>query len=310
MISSPGSEPTKERGWPRPALQKLRFCSLLIVFSGFFLIPLGNYLGHALEAHGFLRIIPDLAENLGPLAARSVHGSVWSFHLFGFEWIDAFAFFSLTVLGAMNASSSSAILLSFVPTLLVTAFLGRVFCGWLCPLRFLLDLLSPLKTPLRSKLGGLGGLALPPQLARIRYLSLGIFTALLLLSQSHAPALLYPPSIMSRAGYELTFSRTINGSLGFIGAYLFVDLVLLTGFWCRYICPGGVLYALLGRFRLLRIRLQEEQCARCHHCAKACPLGLDPVSDTVTMECDNCGKCLSRCPNSALSFKWGHGQDR
>jgi ferredoxin-type protein NapH len=169
----------------------------------------------------------------------------------------------------------------------------------------LLDILNPLKQRWRKRFSGL---SLPVNWSRIRYALLALFVLLLVLTQSQAPTLVYPPAILVRAAHELVFFRAANVALILIGVYLLVDLFLISGFWCRTLCPGGVLYSLLGGFRLLRIRASEDHCTDCRQCRQACPLGLDPTRDSTGLECDNCGKCISVCGSKALSYRWGHGR--
>lgn len=68
--------------------------------------------------------------------------------------------------------------------------------------------------------------------------------------------------------------------------------------------PGGALYSLLGRFRLLRIVRKPALCTDYLDCDAACPFGLYPMTDRMGMECDNCGLCRSVCPEKALVYKW------
>jgi ferredoxin-type protein NapH len=72
--------------------------------------------------------------------------------------------------------------------------------------------------------------------------------------------------------------------------------------FCRYVCPGGALYSLLGRFRLFRIKRDVTQCNDCAKCNVVCQFGLDPLRDDFTQECNNCTACIAVCPTDALSF--------
>jgi len=76
-------------------------------------------------------------------------------------------------------------------------------------------------------------------------------------------------------------------------------------FWCRYVCPGGALYSLLGRFRLVRLDVVESSCTSCEKCEPVCEFGLDPSKGHLPMECNNCGLCIRACAPRALIFKLG-----
>jgi ferredoxin-type protein NapH len=288
---------------PRPrrsTIQRVRLLVLWSVFVALFVLPLSNLARHAETSHGAW----DLPEWLPPLIAwlgtDQVLGSIWTFTVFGLEWVDAWAMASLLALGGFSGSWSTAALVAFIPTLLLTAIFGRVFCGWICPMRLALELVAPLKRWLRRRFKAM---VLPRWAARTRYLAFGVFVAATLLSQSHAVSLLYPPALMTRVGQQLVFFSALHWALGLLAIYLVVDALWLTGFWCRYLCPGGVLYSLLGRFRPVTIRLQPSACNDCGACALACPYGLDPTVDSQGMECDNCGRCISQCKPDALAWR-------
>ena len=72
--------------------------------------------------------------------------------------------------------------------------------------------------------------------------------------------------------------------------------------FCRYVCPGGALYSLLGRYRVFRIKRKVDLCNDCEKCNVVCQFGLDPLQDDFGMECNNCAACIAVCPTEALSF--------
>ena len=74
---------------------------------------------------------------------------------------------------------------------------------------------------------------------------------------------------------------------------------------CRYLCPGGALYSLLGKFRVVRIRRKPSECIKCVKCDDVCGLGLKPMVDLTGMECNNCTACIAVCPTDALTLSFG-----
>ena len=288
---------------PRPrrsTIQRLRLLLLWSVFIALFALPLANLARHAETSHGAWERPSWLLALIGWLGTDQALGSVWTFSLFGLEWVDAWAMASLLALGGFSGSWSTAALVAFIPTLLLTMIFGRVFCGWICPMRLALEVVAPLKRWLRRRCKTL---VLPRSAARVRYPALGVFFAAALLTQSHVASLLYPPAFMTRVGQQLVFFSALHWALVLLLLYLVVDALWVTGFWCRYLCPGGVLYSLLGRFRPVKIRLQAAACNDCGACAMACPFGLDPKVDSQGMECDNCGRCISQCKPYALAWR-------
>jgi len=70
-------------------------------------------------------------------------------------------------------------------------------------------------------------------------------------------------------------------------------------------CPGGALYALLGWARPLRVKLKKDLCTGCMDCIPVCEAGINPITQSSSIECDNCGVCLKHCGDAALVFTIG-----
>jgi ferredoxin-type protein NapH len=85
-------------------------------------------------------------------------------------------------------------------------------------------------------------------------------------------------------------------------AIALVEITVSKRWWCRYICPGGALYTLLGWLRPVRVGLKKAKCTLCGECDEACHLGLKPMQDQMGPECDNCGQCISHCDEDALDY--------
>ena len=101
--------------------------------------------------------------------------------------------------------------------------------------------------------------------------------------------------------YAIALSGFGAGMVFFILTLFFDVMVTRRGF-CRYVCPGGALYSLLGWFRVLRIKRDVTQCNDCAKCNVVCQFGLDPLRDNFSQECNNCTACIAVCPTDALSF--------
>jgi ferredoxin-type protein NapH len=115
-------------------------------------------------------------------------------------------------------------------------------------------------------------------------------------------AAVYPPAIIGREiYYAVALGGFGAGTVFFLATMLFDLLVARRGF-CRTLCPGGALYCLLGRYRLVRIRRIVENCNDCAKCNAVCEFGLDPLRDGFGEECNNCTACIAICPTDAMTF--------
>lgn len=249
------------------------------------------------------------------LLARADHfvGSVpWSARLFGVSVTD--------LLAAAESAFATRSLVSVLAAgaiipLLATLLLGRVYCGWICPI----GLLMPLIRRLRSLVAFL---ELPVHDVRFwkgnKYALLGAAAFIGLIGGLPILHYIYPPAIISREAHSFAtvlFDRAESGSFGFpwgffSGGMIFLALVALVevaaapGFWCATLCPGGALYSALSRWRLVRVKRTKAACIDCVLCDKACPMQLRPMTDKTGGECDSCGVCVDVCPTKALAFKF------
>jgi ferredoxin-type protein NapH len=225
-------------------------------------------------------------------------GSPWSFNIGRFNVTDPMGVLITTSAGV---GFYRPFLWSLLVFGLATLVLGRVFCGWVCPFHLLLEL----NDKLRSLLVKLTVVKRDVAFGRAhKYVLLFGLFLISLLTGTHLLTHIYPPLVLSREVFYAAFFNYLSSGfylLLFIAAF---ELAISRRWWCRYICPGGALYSLMGRYRVLRIERLAGRCTDCVECDEACPFGLSPMRDMTGMECDNCGLCRSACPEEALIFKW------
>ncbi len=108
--------------------------------------------------------------------------------------------------------------------------------------------------------------------------------------------------------------------LGFWTVHLnlyFISLVVIpfTGNrnYCRYLCPWGALYGLVGRLGFFHVVADRDKCIPCNQCEKSCDMGV-PIRRLVqdkgeikTADCVGCGRCVQSCPRGALRLEDGRG---
>ena len=191
--------------------------------------------------------------------------------------------------------------LAFI-TLGLTLVLGRVWCGWICPLG---TLLGWLRFRSARRLGG----RMPSAFRRVKYVLLGVIVVLAALANltllvldplslltrtmttSAIPGFVYLVDSLERAG--MTWGPTVGlvtwvedhfrGSVlptlqpryeQAIALFLvLLALILLNAladrFWCRYLCPLGALLGLVSKIQVLR-PVMSDGCGACGACATAC----------------------------------------
>ncbi len=99
--------------------------------------------------------------------------------------------------------------------------------------------------------------------------------------------------------------RYYQGSL-LIGA-LFLTTVFLNfkvpRFYCRFICPLGALFGVLGTFSLWRIGKSGDKCSQCQLCDTDCEGACQPTDKIRLSECVLCMNCLESCQDGIVSYR-------
>jgi ferredoxin len=222
-----------------------------------------------------------------------------------------------------------------LPGLLVIAFsaiLGRFFCGWICPMGTVLDLVTGKirKTvPLIWLKGSLKyWLLLPLLVASLLNLNLaGLLDPLAILVRA-LTFFLHPllgetahsawvglyrligdrrdmldPGYRIIRDYLLPFRETLY-PLAFLSALVFVVIIWLERFesrnWCRNLCPLGTLLGLLARLSPFS-RVPTSLCSDCRFCAKICHASFDREIFRKE-DCILCMECRLHCPKQRVSF--------
>ncbi len=232
-----------------------------------------------------------------------------------------------------------AMLIGSALALAAAAILGRVWCGWICPLGTLLDWAPARKAKLHETdprpwlrqvkyfallliaalalLGNLTFLILDPITLLYRTFTTALWPGLVALVNAAEPALYQIPPLQ---GPVDAFEGAARGTLlppvqpayglGIALTLLLAGILALNlvreRFWCRYLCPLGALLGLVSKVALLRRRVGTT-CIECHRCARACPTGtIDETRrfESDPAECTMCLECVPTCARSGQHFVW------
>ena len=291
-------------------LNKLRWVSLVSVFLILILLPYISVYQSYVAAHAYDLLTPpernlyDAMEMLTtPFVDDPEHdldaikGTTWSASIFGLKLSDP-----LSVVGQISASLDiySPFLITALIPIIITLIFGRIFCGWICPATLLYELNTNMAAWLHRAGLPTGNRHFD---RRLKYLVLVIGGILSMVTGSVLFAAIYPPAIIGREiYYAIALGGFGAGAVFFVLTLLFDLMVARRGF-CRYVCPGGALYSLLGRYRLFRIQRKADSCNDCAKCTAVCEFELDPMRDGFGQECNNCTACIAVCPTDALVFK-------
>ena len=210
---------------------------------------------------------------------------------------DPYAVAQMVFAGAII--SFDLLLGAFIITIFYMIVGGRSFCSWICPVNMITDLANYL----RRRFGFNQIQKKQPASRNIRYWVIAISFIISFFMGVAAFELISPVSMVHRG---------IIFGLGFGWATILIiflfDLFVLKNGWCGHICPLGGFYSLVGRFSLIRVHHNADNCTACMKCKEVCPENqvLHMVTKTsipvLSGECTNCGRCVEVCDDDALNF--------
>jgi len=200
--------------------------------------------------------------------------------------------------------------------ILMTLFLGRIFCGFVCPLGTIHHVVSWIKPALKGELMVQANQKTPSQ--RVKYFLL-ITLLVGALMGLNLMGLMAPTSLLFRSlalavfpglgiGIKELFDVMANSDIKILnqlsyGAEVlvspifgygyqsyqtawFIGLIFLVilflnririRFWCRVLCPLGALLGIFSRFSILRLEKDHEKCTNCTLCTKNCQGAASPM---------------------------------
>jgi ferredoxin len=200
-------------------------------------------------------------------------------------------------------------------TVALTLFVGRFFCGFVCPLGTISQF-----TGWVARRGQDAASRLEAnrhrRLQAVKYYVLAFLVALALLG-SVQTGLIDPLPLVFRS-VNLTLApladhglRVLSDEPRFYASAWLIGVVfllvvgltlVLPRFFCRFICPLGALFGLLSRFTPWRIGKTADTCGDCRICEEYCEGGCRPSGRIITGECVMCFNCFGRCPASRVTF--------
>jgi len=222
-------------------------------------------------------------------------------------------------------------------TIGLTLLLGKVWCGWFCPVGSILDWI-PIRSwkkkqpDLPESFRAIKNVLLLVILlaALFTNLTLLIFDPLTILYRTLTSAI-WPGldkviTTVEMGLYSIPFLQPVIGGFDSLirpaifpahpavyryGALYLGFFVLLIGlnilaprFWCRYLCPLGAMLGVLGKYSLVHCEVSTT-CSSCGNCFDKCPTGAIQTNPDVFCdpgECTMCMACAVDCPRDSIKY--------
>ncbi|MEW6142743.1 MAG: 4Fe-4S binding protein [Chloroflexota bacterium] len=190
--------------------------------------------------------------------------------------------------------------LTWVVLIVLGIFVGRLFCGWVCPMgafqQFLFRKDMALKVSPR----------IHNWLRWLRFVVLAVMIITVLAWGMRWWGANDPFRNLFRLSWELT---SITGTVLLV--FVLAGSLFVFAPWCKYVCPLGATLALFSKLSLWKVKIDEAKCTDCKRCYKvdcdyqAITPGNGGVKPKVNqLECTTCGECIVKCPEAALKMTW------
>ncbi len=238
-----------------------------------------------------------------------VGGLTGSLAIWFVNLIDVFAYFESLI---ASRDFTTTALLSVLPVIAIYLIFGRAFCGWICPMDFLYEIVDRIKGNRRWSTGD----RMKRISTKIGYI---IAAALLIVS-----GLMNIPFFTSYISHLTNFFRLLTGSvffafklpvepivLAYSGGMIFLLLGLEYFFprlWCRVLCPVGKTYGLFNKVSLLKLKFMEGECGECNLCDQMCYMNVEIAKNIDQpglrdINCIYCGRCAEGCETKGRLIK-------
>jgi len=198
-------------------------------------------------------------------------------------------------------------------TILVVYLLigGRTYCAWVCPY----GLLSEIGEKIHNTLVNRKIIKERKFDNRVRYIFWAIFIILTFTSGYLVFETFNVVGILSRF---IAYGWSV--SLSWVLAVLLIEIFFSRRAWCRYLCPIGTTYGLIGPISATRVEWNDncDHCMVCHDvCFENQVLDLTKAKYHKENEdkgithkfvngadCTLCGRCIDVCHADALKFEF------
>ncbi len=237
-----------------------------------------------------------------------LEGTLNGSRLLGFHMIDPFT--ALEIFAAEHHIHTNVIIGSL--TLIAFYFLagGKAYCSWVCPY----GLLSEIGERIHQKLVRKKIIKERKHNPNVRFIFWVIFLIAAAVDGYLVFEILNPIGILSRV---ITYGWSL--ALIWVLIILLLEIFYSRRAWCKYVCPVGTTYNLLGWIGMTKVKWDMDKCDHCGACLDACFEDhvlefIKPKNDkkrhekgittqvVVNGDCTLCGRCFDVCHTDAYNY--------
>ncbi len=211
----------------------------------------------------------------------------------------------LIIMGASEGIITGSLLV-FATLFFSSLFLGRAFCGWICPAGATQELCMKI----RNK---------PFKNGKRNWIKYAIWipwvSVIVLMFVQAGGITTVDPLYQTYYGISITGIESIILFLAIAGVIAGIALVAGKRASCHTICwmaPFMIAGRKIGnatKLPSLQLKSNTEKCINCKVCIQKCPMSLDvnkmvQTENMENSECILCGSCVDNCPKEAIQYSF------
>lgn len=209
--------------------------------------------------------------------------------------------------GSLISKIFAGTLILFGITVLLAVLFRRSFCGLLCPFGAIQEFFGKIGQKVFKK-----RLIMPSKIDKpLRYLKYLVLLITVFYAWKTAGLWMSPYDPWSAYGHLSEGLESVwkESAVGLILLVItLIGSLLYDRFFCKYLCPMGALYGIIGKVSPFKVVRNENTCIDCEKCNRSCPMNIDiqHAKEVKSAECINCQICVLECPKpGALENKKG-----
>jgi len=215
--------------------------------------------------------------------------------------------YTLLFMGSFIKKIYSGTVVLLVLTVVISLLFRRSFCGLLCPFGALQELFARIGKKVLKK-----RLVIPEKIDKpLRYLKYVVLLLTVGMAWYLGALWMAPYDPYSAYSHLSAISETIKEDPASIVGFILLSITLIASFiydrfFCKYLCPVGAFYGIIGKISPTKIERNDSLCIHCKACNKACPVNInvEKQENVTSAECINCNECVLACPKKgALEVK-------
>lgn len=204
--------------------------------------------------------------------------------------------YQFLTLGSLVQKVHEASLVLMGIVFFLAILVGPAFCGWVCPLGTVEELIGKLGRKLFKKRYNT---FVPPRLDRyLRYLRYVVLVRVVYVT-AVTMKLVFADVDPYYALFNFWTGEVPLTAILILLATLIGSIFIERPF-CKYLCPYGALLGIFNKFRIFTIRRNPSTCINCKACDRACPMNItiSTAGAVRDHQCITCLKCTSEaaCP--------------